>query len=256
MNVPLNQFVEYYIYYRVSTRAQDSDQTHGLDIQTTQCENYAEKNFGIKEQQINYYCDIGSSYNLKSRLPQLGLLIKNLVPNSVILIWDVSRLGRDAIGVFSVLKKIREKRCVIISVRDYLTFGLRANEDKLFYHKIIGSEAESDAKSLRSKAIFKKYRAAQIHIGTIPFGFKLDKKRKLTESKKEQDVISTLRAKYQELKSYTGVANFYNKTKMLYRGKCWTGRRVQYLLKRTELDSMSIEDSLTNQIDNCNLNCV
>lgn len=254
MNIPRFEFIEYYIYYRVSTRSQATDLAHGLDIQTQQCENYAEKMFGVKEQHINYYCDIGSSYNRKSDLPQLKLLLRNLTPKSVILVWDISRLGRDAIGVFTALKKIREKKCVVISVKDYLTFGLRPNEDKLFYHKIVGAEADSDAKSLRSKKLVEKFRYKQIHFGTVPYGYALNSKRKLIINKKEKDVIATLKAKYKELKSYTKVADFYNKTKMLYRNKSWTGRRVQYLLSRTL--NFNSPANLIKQIDKCSLNCI
>ena len=242
----------YYIYYRVSTQSQANDSAHGLDIQTQGCENYADKIFGIKEQQINYYCDIGSSYNLKSDLPQLRKLVKDLVPKSIIMVWDISRLGRDTIGVFSALKKIREKQCIIVSVKDYLTFGLKIDEDKLFYHKIVGAEADSDLKSVRFKTLLEKFRSKRIHMGTIPYGYKLDTKRKLVKFDKEQDILSTLKAKYKEVGSYCQVANYYNKTKMLYRGKHWSGRSIRYLLFR---DS-NINSSLIKQIDNCSLNCI
>jgi len=242
----------YYIYYRVSTQSQANDSAHGLDIQTQGCENYADKIFGIKEHQINYYCDIGSSYNLKSDLPQLRKLVKDLIPKSLIMVWDISRLGRDTIGVFASLKKIREKQCIIVSVKDYLTFGLRDNEDKLFYHKIVCAEAESDQKSIRTKKIIEKLRSKRIHMGIIPYGYKLDTKRKLIKCAEEQDVLLTLKAKYRELRSYCQVAKYYNKTKMLYRGKQWTGRRIQYLLLR----DLKINSSLIRQIDNCSLNCI
>ena len=241
--------VEYYIYYRVSTSGQATDSTHGLDIQTQGCEEYAKSNFKIKEHQINYYCDIGSSYKSKCVLYQLNKMLKNLVPRSVIMIWDISRLGRDTIQVFDVLKKIKAKHCVIISIKDFLSFGLRANEDKLFYHKVIGAEVESDLKSIRSKELVRKNREKKIHMGTIPFGFKLNHNKKLIISSEEQTTIKTLIAKYNELKSYSKVADLYNKTKMLYRGKIWTGRRIGYLITKYYKT-----DNLVKQIHNCNLN--
>lgn len=240
--------VEHYIYYRVSTSKQASDQAHGLDMQVSTCETYANQFYNIKENQINYYCDIGSSYNLKSSLPQLRLLIKNLVPNSVIMISDVSRLGRDTIGVFFLLKKIREKKCIIVSVKDNLTFGLKPYQNKLFYNKIISSEIESDIKSIRGKKLIDKIRKDKIHFGTIPFGFKLDQNKKLVIDSTEQVIIKALKSKYKEIGSYSKVANLYNKSTTLYRGQFWTGRRVSYLINR----KMNI-NTLVKNINRCSL---
>lgn len=223
---------EFYIYYRVSTNKQAYDQAHGLDRQTDGCEKFANSIFSTKEHSINYYCDIGSSYNGKNVLTQLNKLIRELTPNSVIMIWDVSRLGRDTIQVFNILRQIRRKNCVVISVSDYLTWGISRTSDKEFYHKIIISETESDLKSSKSQAFASMCKKNNIHIGTVPYGYKLTPNKKLISNLKEQDVINTLHAKFDELKSYMQVASFYNKTKMLYRNKLWTARTVRYLLNR------------------------
>ena len=237
----------YYIYYRVSTRAQAEDSVHGLDRQTTGCETYAENTFGIKEQLINYYCDVGSSYNLKSTLPQLQKLLREMLPRSVLMIWDTSRLGRDAISVFSFLKKIREKQCVIISVSENLIWGSKPYSDKQFYHKIVQAETESDNKSIKLKNIINKNREQKIHMGIIPFGYQIVEK-KLIRNKRETEMITNLITKYKELKSYTDVANYYNELKILYRGKCWKGKTVSYLINRD-----FNPNKLTTQIHNCNL---
>jgi DNA invertase Pin-like site-specific DNA recombinase len=235
---------QFYIYYRVSTSSQANDQAHGLDRQTDGCEKFAESTFSAKEYSINYYCDIGSSYNGKNVLSQLNKLIREIVPYSVIMIWDVSRLGRDTIQVFSVLRQIKRKHCVVISVSDYLSWGISRGDDKLFYHRIIDSETESDLKSSRAKAFASACRLKNIHIGTVPYGYKLSPSRKLVTNTKEQDTIKTLIAKYNELKSYTLVASFYNKTKMLYRSKPWTARTVCYLVSKHSKSNDVLENTI------------
>ncbi len=223
----------FYIYYRVSTGAQANDQAHGLDRQTDACDKFAECIFSVKENHINYYCDIGSSYNGKNVLSQLNKMVRELIPYSVIMIWDVSRLGRDTIQVFNILRQIKRKHCVVISVNNYLSWGISRPNDKLFYHRIVDSETESDLKSLRSKAYASLCKKKNIHVGTVPYGYKLNPNKKLVSNLKEQDTIKTLVAKFNELKSYANVASFYNKTKMLYRGKEWTARTVRYLITRS-----------------------
>lgn len=235
---------QFYIYYRVSTQAQAHDQANGLDRQTDGCEKFADSFFSAKEYSINYYCDIGSSYNGKNVLSQLNKMVRELVPYSVIMIWDPSRLGRDTIQVFSLLRQIKRKHCVIISVSNYLSWGLSRADDKLFYHRIVDSETESDLKSSRAKAFALLCKKKNIHMGTIPYGYKLSPNKRLVPNPKEQDTIKTLSAKFNELKSYTGVASFYNKTKMLYRNKSWSGRTVRYLLTR----SSTLTSSLANKI--------
>ena len=224
---------EFYVYYRVSTAAQSYNQAHGLDRQTDGCEKFAETVFSIKEHSINYYCDIGSSYNDRNVLTQLNKLIRELVPYSVIMVWDVSRLGRNTIQVFNILRQIKRKNCVVISVSDYVSFGINRSNDKLFYHKIIDAENESDLKSARSKTIASILKSKNIHMGTVPYGYKLSPSKKLIFDTKEQDIIKTLTAKFNEVKSYAQVATFYNKTNMLYRNKFWTARTVRYIITKS-----------------------
>jgi site-specific DNA recombinase len=231
MNFGITKPNSFYIYFRVSTQKQAEDNTNGLDIQTNICETYALSAFKTRENQINYYCDIGSSYNNKSDLPQLRKMLRDLIPNSVILIYDVSRLGRNAFQVFSILRRIKKLKCRIISVKDYITFGINKMSDKTFYHQVINSEAESDIKSSKTIDMIKKFKIQKFHFGKIPFGYKIIN-RKLVKNISEQNIIKTLFAKYDENKSFTEVANYYNKTTMLYRGKPWTANNIRYLINK------------------------
>jgi len=231
MNFGITNPNSFYIYFRVSTPKQAEDNSNGLDIQTKICEKYALCSFKTKENQINYYCDIGSSYNNKSDLPQLRKMLRDLVPNSVILIHDVSRLGRNTFQVFSVLKRIRDLKCYIISVKDYIVFGINKMSDKTFYHQVVNSETESDVKSLKTIDRIKRFKIQKIHFGKIPFGYKIINK-KLVKNISEQNIIKTFSAKYDEYKSFSKLADYYNKTTMLYRGKPWTTNNIRYLINK------------------------
>jgi DNA invertase Pin-like site-specific DNA recombinase len=224
-----------YIYHRVSTPKQASDAACGLDIQTDICEKYSQDILKIPESCIDYYCDIGSSYNNKSTLPQLEKMVKSLVSNSVILIHDVSRLGRNTFQVFSVLRRVKRLNCKIISVKDNNIYGINRILDKHFYTKVVDAEFDSDMKSIKAITRIQQMRFNKMHIGRIPFGYTLANK-KLVKNISEQNTIKTLVSKYKEFKSYKLVADHFNKTKMLYKGIPWTTKTVSYLINRDNLN--------------------
>jgi len=220
---------EIYLYIRVSSKKQSDN--NGLDNQKNICEEYIKENYKTKFNSINYYSDIASSYNNPKALVNLDKMIKKLKTNSLIIVYDVSRLGRNTFQVFSVLRRIKELKCYIISVKDYIVFGINKMSDKTFYHQVINSEAESDLKSLKTIDMIKKFKIQKFHFGKIPFGYKIIN-RKLVKNISEQNIIKTLFAKYDENKSFTKVANYYNKTTMLYRGKPWTTNNIRYLINK------------------------
>ena len=224
-----------YIYHRVSTPKQASDSANGLDIQTDICEEYSKNIFKIPESCIDYYCDIGSSYNNKSKLYQLEQMMKTLISNSVILIHDVSRLGRNTFQVFSVLRRVKKLNCKIISVKDNNIFGINRILDKHFYTKVVDAEFESDMKSIKTISRIQQMKNNNMHIGRIPFGYKLINK-KLINNISEQNIIKTLVSKYRELKSYKLVAEHFNKTKMLYKDRPWSSHTVSYLINRDNIN--------------------
>lgn len=229
--IKTSQNTKYYIYFRVSTQKQANDKSNGLDIQTDLCEKYGSNAFNIQEKDINYYCDIASSYNNKSNLPQLQKMLKEIEPHSIILIYDVSRLGRNTFQVFCALKRIKKLNSYIISVKDYIVFGINPIANKQFYHQVINAETDSDIKSKKTIDRIQKYKLQKIHFGRIPFGYKVINK-KLTKNISEINIIKTLSAKYNELKSFDKVAEHFNKTKMLYRYKLWNKNNVKYLINK------------------------
>jgi DNA invertase Pin-like site-specific DNA recombinase len=112
----------FYIYSRVSTKKQYND-ANGLDYQDLVCENYIKDIFQKKLEDVNYYCDVGSSYRDIEKLHDLKLMIKNIENNSVVIISEISRFGRNVHQVFALLRKLLIKKCWIISVSEGLCFN-------------------------------------------------------------------------------------------------------------------------------------
>jgi DNA invertase Pin-like site-specific DNA recombinase len=243
LNNTFNNVSQVYIYYRVSTSRQAGDFANGLDRQTNACERYIESNLKKQINNINYYCDIGSSYNNKSKLPQLQKMLRELKSNSVILIYDVSRLGRNTQQVFSALRKVTKLNSKIIAVEDNMTFGVNKMIDKRFYNKVIQAETESDIKSVNAKQKIAILKKNKIHIGKVPFGYSLENK-KLIINSDEQKIINLLIEKYKELKSYVKVAEHYNNMNMLYRNNAWSSKTISYLINK---------NNITNKMNSLNI---
>lgn len=244
LNNTFNNLSQVYIYYRVSTSRQAGDFANGLDRQTNSCERYIESNLKKQINNINYYCDIGSSYNNKSKLPQLQKMLRELKSNSIILIYDVSRLGRNTQQVFSALRRVTKLNSKIIAVEDNMTFGVNKMIDKRFYNKVIQAETESDIKSVNAKQKFAILKKNKIHIGKVPFGYSLENKQLIINSD-EQKIINLLIQKYKELKSYVKVAEHYNNMNMLYRNNAWSAKTISYLINKN--------NNITNKMNSLNI---
>ncbi len=129
-----------YVYLRVSTRAQ-THKSNGLEDQRKICQDYLKENFP-KSTIFKYYTDIGSSYNEKNVLTNLNKLIKevSLEKNSLILVRDISRLGRNTFQVFSLLRKVTKSNSHIIGIEENLCWNYSRLMDRKFSHAIIDSD--------------------------------------------------------------------------------------------------------------------
>lgn len=240
----------YCIYTRVSTKNQANDEANGFDKQDKACEYYADKIFDKKETSINYYSDIGSTYNNKSKLKQQLLMLDELKFNSVILIHDVSRLGRNSLQVLTFLQKIKNASSYIISVTDNVCFGKSKILDKKFYHKIIDAEEKSDHKSMRMTKHIKAIKKMGGHIGRVSYGFSLKKINnvpKIVKNEEEQNNIKIIK-KLLKTKSYDEIVIMLNRSNSFKRGKQWciTNIKSINLNKKIPKSNNSLVSSMKN----------
>lgn len=139
-----------FVYTRVSTRKQSNDKKHGLSYQKELCKNYIDKFYSSTINE-SYWEDVGSSYKSKLILKEMGEIIRKLKSNTLIVISEVSRLGRNYKMVETVLKEIQKKKSYVVSISENLVYGMTKLQNKEFIHKVIDSEKESDVLSMRTK---------------------------------------------------------------------------------------------------------
>lgn len=229
----------FYIYSRVSTIAQSLDSRFGLDSQELICENYLKDiyNFDNKsiETDVNYYCDIGSSYSNPKSLHQLNLMVKELKCNSLILISEISRLGRNLRQVINLLKNIEDKNCWVISVNEGLCFNKSKLINKQFYQKIIDAEREADLISIRTKNAYNVIREKGGYIGSTPYGKKKIKsngKTILIDNTDEINIIKLSIELFRQFSNYRIVAEKLNDNNIKKRNMLWTRYSVGSIIKK------------------------
>ena len=225
------------IYTRVSTNVQASDNHNGLDIQLKECKKYFSKTYK-KRTKFNILQDIGSSYNYKNKLVQRNKLLRTLQPESTIIIYSISRIGRNTIETMDFLKKVKQKNSVIYSVTDELFFNKCKLMDKDFYHKVIDSEKSSDLKSIACKKRIQHTKKLGGFIGRVPFGYHCVREngvRTLKENYHESHVVTLIKKKIKSFAKtssnpYTKTSEYLNENDILNRDKKWTARTVKYIV--------------------------
>jgi len=240
------------VYYRVSTQGQADDDRNGLDVQTKACDRYALSLYKMKESCINYYCDIGSSYNNKCILRDQNLMVRHIYPGTVILIYNVSRLGRNIDQVMKLLIKIKKMKGQVISVTENICYGKTRLQDKKFLYRVIESEEKSDYKSDRTTKYIQLIKDMGGHIGRPSYGYSVQKINgipKLIKNIQEQKVIKDIKKYKIQYKSSGEIAIILNRKKILKKGNMWTNLTVDSvklnILKTTKVKS-NLENSMSS----------
>ncbi len=231
----------FYIYSRVSTSKQYND-ANGLDYQDMVSENYIKEVFKMKLEDVNYYCDIGSSYHSIEKLHDLNLMVKNIEKNSVIVTSEISRLGRNVHQVFTLLRKLKNKNCWIISVSEGLCLNKSKLMDKQFYQKIIDAERESDLISIRTTNANKFIRKNNGYIGGVPYGRKKIKVNNipvLTTNSEEMNIINLIIKQYMDDKSIDEIVTYLQTNNIKKRNCEWTQCSVKNLIEKNKNFSVS-----------------
>lgn len=222
-----------YVYLRVSTKSQTME-TNGLDNQLKICSDYIYNNF--KNISVEYFREIGSSYNDKSKLPILNKMIKKFEPSSLLIVRDISRLGRNTFQVFTLLKNIKKLKSHIISISDNLCYNHSRLMDRDFSHKIIDAEKESDIKNLSLTRRIEEIKKSGGYYGNPPFGtvkIKLNNVPYLYKNHAELDIINLMKKLYKKETNINKVVNYLNSNKIYNRNnKLWTEYAVKNILKK------------------------
>ncbi len=224
-----------YVYLRVSTRAQ-THKSNGLEEQCKVCQDYLKKNFPQNEI-FKYYTDIGSSYNEKNILMNLNKLVKEVSfeKNSLILVRDISRLGRNTFQVFNMLRKLKKANSHIIGIEENLCWNHTRLMDRKFSHAVIDSEENSDFKSIKQSNRIKAIRAVGGHIGNAPYGTQVIKNNNipyLYKNLNEINILRTIKTEFLKCLSIEKTTDYLNNKKIKNRGKKWSPNQISYILKK------------------------
>lgn len=237
-----------YVYLRVSTYAQ-TYKSDGLSEQNNICQEYIKNNFHKSNGKIEYFTDIGSSYNNKNYLISLNKIIKKLSQESNILliVRDISRLGRDTFQVFNLLKKIKKSNSYIIGIKENLCYNYSRLMDKKFSHTIIDSEEHSDIKSIKSRNLINKIISVGGYVGRVPYGCKIIKQNNIPYIYKNLDEINIIRMIKKVFSKYKNIAKttkYLNTKNFKYRNNVnWKQIQIKYCLKKFYPNLLSDKNS-------------
>jgi DNA invertase Pin-like site-specific DNA recombinase len=263
-----------FVYLRVSTAQQDSDDRTGILVQKRQCLEYCLAN-GLDC--VGMYRDVHSAFNMSStglkgfremlndlgfevftphlchaknqRVQQLSsairaakhlLLIKEsdpVVPIAAIMVSNIDRFGRDIKNMLSVREQLREHGTSIISVTQNLDTAT-AHGDMNFRRYALEAEMFSREKSVKLKAVFETKRLLGHWVGgRARYGRRITQMngvRSLVSEPSEAKVLAQIMTLNRERRSPSGIAIYLNSRKVTYRGKRWTTHTISYLIKREQ----------------------
>jgi DNA invertase Pin-like site-specific DNA recombinase len=226
-----------YVYLRVSTYTQ-TYKSNGLKEQNEICQEYIKNNFSKFNGEIQFYTDVASSYNNKNVLINLNKIIRKISSqsNSILLVRDISRLGRDTFQVFNLLRKIKKSKSYIIGIEENLCYNYSKLMDKKFSHSIIDSEEHSDIKSIKLTQNINRIKLVGGYIGRVPYGCMTIKKNNIPyiyKNPSEINVINMIKKVFLKYRSIEKTTKYLNKKNFKYRNnKNWNEIQIKNCLKK------------------------
>lgn len=144
-----------YGYIRVST-----------DKQTTENQMMAIKNFCRQKRlhNINWISEtISGTKSVNQR--QLGNLLNQVQENDIIIITEISRLGRSMIMILNILQELLEKKVKVYAIKEGYELGDNIQSKVLAFAFGLSAEIERQLISERTKSGLERVRKSGKHIG-------------------------------------------------------------------------------------------
>ena len=170
-----------YGYIRIST-----------DKQTTENQRFEIQNFTAKRQIfINEWIDETISSTKKLEIRKFGALLQKMQKGDVLIVSELSRLGRNLMQIMKILHDCMEKDVMVYTVKENYELGNNINSKVLAFAFGLSAEIERNLISQRTKEALARRKAAGQILGR-PKGSK-SQMRKLTG--KEDDIKSLMNKK-------------------------------------------------------------
>ena len=169
------------------------------DKQTTENQRFEILKFAdVKRLQINEWVDETVTGVRKARLRKLGPLIERMKADDVLIVSEISRLGRSLMEVMSILYQLMEKDVKVFTVKERYELGNNINSKVLAFAFSLSAEIERSMISSRTKEALARKKSEGTQLGR-PKG-RLSTVTKLTG--KEDAILELLRKKV----SYSAIA--------------------------------------------------
>ncbi|MEO8885120.1 MAG: master DNA invertase Mpi family serine-type recombinase [Mucilaginibacter sp.] len=170
-----------YGYIRIST-----------DKQTTENQRFEIQNFTDKRQIfINEWIDETISSTKKLDVRKFGALLQRMQKGDVLVVSELSRLGRNLMQIMKILHDCMEKDVMVYTVKENYELGNNINSKVLAFAFGLSAEIERNLISQRTKEALARRKAEGQILGR-PKGSK-SQMRKLTG--KEEDIKSLMNKK-------------------------------------------------------------
>ena len=232
-----------FVYTRVSTGKQSTYEKYSLDTQRYLCDKYINQFYPSIN--ASYYKDIGSSYNTNMILHDMSAMIYKLKPNTLIIISEISRLGRSSKMVEKILEIVKKKKSLIYSISENLIYGKTKLSNDKFIKKVMESEKESDILSMRVKNIQKYIKQNGGYVGKPPFGYKVVKNSRnipvLKENEEHFKLIDNIVNFADECYTYDEIKDKMNSKNLLLNGKLWTSTKIKSILNKFYPEHMLLD---------------
>ncbi len=150
-----------YAYIRVSS-----------DKQTTENQRYEIKKFAAQRKlQIDKWIDetISSRKELQERA--FGKLLNKLSSNDILIVSEISRMGRNLLQIMSILNQCMEKQTIVYAIKEGYELGDNINSKVLAFAFGLSAEIERTLISQRIKEALARKKSEGIKLGR-PIGSK------------------------------------------------------------------------------------
>lgn len=169
-----------YGYIRVSSDKQTTENQH------FEIENYSK----LKEMPIGEWIEETISATKKLSDRKFGGLLDRMVKGDILIVTELSRLGRNLMQVMSILHTCMEKDIMVFTIKENYELGNNINSKVLAFAFGLSAEIERTLISQRTKEALARKRAEGVILGR-PIGSK-SKTVKLTG---KEDIIKDLLSK-------------------------------------------------------------